>query len=51
MSNLTLKEFRELTNNLNENTKILINFDTDLGSGTDFATNLKEVQGNIIIYC
>lgn len=48
---MTLKEFREITKDMNEDSKILINFDTDLGNGTDWATNVLPVQNNIMIYC
>lgn len=48
---ITMDEFRELTKDVNGDAKIIINFDSDLGSGTDFATNVMKCQGNVMIYC
>jgi hypothetical protein len=48
---MTLDQFREMTKDMNGDSKILINFDTDLGSGTDWATTVQKCQDNIMIFC
>lgn len=48
---MTLNEFRELTKDMNGESKIIINFDTELGNGTDWATDVRKCQDNIMIYC
>jgi len=48
---MTLDEFRELTKDMSGEAKIVVNFDTDLGTGTDWATTVKKCQDNIMIYC
>ena len=48
---MTLDQFREITKDMSGDSKILINFDTDLGSGTDWATTVQKCQDNIMIFC
>ena len=48
---MTLDQFREMTKDMNGDSKILINFDTDLGSGVDWATSVQKCQDNIMIFC